>query len=194
MSLIGTKYTLVWGWAGQAIVVLLLLLYAQVAHASTMERVRRWEPVVVQECERVGIEPCPIEETLALVWTESGGDPKRRKSASSQFYGLLQIGAAAAAEAGLASAEQLHGNGRLSIRAHLRIRKRYSRRLKWAGHLGIALLWKAGPGALRKIRERGGALEEDIAAVAQELGLGAVVEYLRRYERALAKLEEVTPC
>lgn len=159
--------------------------------------VKRWAPIVEQECKRAEIEPCPTLQTLALIDVESDGRPAHRKSPRSQYFGLLQIGSAAAAELG-ADASDTHGDGRLAIRLHLQLRKRYARRWNgWAPSVGVALFWKMGPGALRRVRKRvsgGQDLERAVGVVSVELGLGRSREYLRRYLEALRKLQGVTTC
>lgn len=166
------------------------------AHKAWGHPVKRWAPVVEQECQRVGLAPCPVQQTLALIDVESDGRAARRKSPTSQYYGLLQIGTAAAREAGI-QASDTHGDGRLAIRAHLTLRKRYAYRWDSLPTVGVALFWKMGAGALRRVVARvedGEDLESAVRAVSAALHLGRSREYLRRYLEALRKLQGVTPC
>ena len=153
-----------------------------------MAQVERWAPAVRSSCARLDLTPCPVAQTLALIHLESRGDPRARKFPNSQFFGLLQMGAAAAREAGVHQARELHGDGERAILAHLRLRQRYQRRWRRLPALGPAIFWKGGPGSLRGVRQRlqrGDDLADAVAWASRHFGLPRLPRYLARYRAAL---------
>lgn len=134
----------------------------------------------------------PDGVVLALIEVESAGDEFARRTRS-QFCGLLQMGALAGQDVGFEqrgrdTTEALLGDGRAAIHAFLLYQERYKSRHVYQGDR-IALLWKAGPGTVRKVTDllvREG-LSLDQAIERGAAGVPNTVEYIRRFRDARAR-------
>lgn len=147
----------------------------------------------------------PIALGLALIATESAGNPKARKVKvhRSEFWGLLQQGHMASLDLGWEprggkrgwrTAERLHGNGLLAIESWYRLLHRYRDRWGYEGaplELTAAILWKGGAGTARRIRARIQRDGLDVWTAARWIEthennrwrIPNLTEYLRRVER-----------
>jgi murein DD-endopeptidase MepM/ murein hydrolase activator NlpD len=125
---------------------------------------------------------------LSLIDVESNGDPSAHR-ANSQYYGLLQIGKANAADLGKSNRD-FDGDGEASLEGFFRYQQMYHSRTGYDPQL-IALLWKGGPGTVRTyttlLRERG--LGPAQAFLASRWG-GSPLVYLRRFSADAKKWSE----
>lgn len=158
-------------------------------------RVRAWRATVARViCEEGGSE-LSVPTVLALVEVESAGDEHARRP-DSQFCGLLQMGRLAGIDVGYEvngadTTVDLLGDGEKAIRMMLRYQTRYRSRTRGAGWAHAAL-WKGGPGTMRRVWEqidKGRSVDEALLHAQKAVPLPALVEYVRRYHRALAKYE-----
>ena len=148
-------------------------------------RVASWRETAVEEA--ACFEP---EVVLALIHVESAGDDNAKRPGS-QFHGLLQMGRMAGIDVGFQDRGSkttgvLHGNGRLAIRMWARYQQRYSDRVNGDERL-TALLWKGGPGYVKRVNAlvaTGEDFDDAVAMVGKALGFSAT-EYLSRFDKAL---------
>jgi soluble lytic murein transglycosylase-like protein len=152
-----------------------------------LDNVLRWEPLIDQH--GAGL---PKGAILALIDVESKGLPTARR-AGSQFWGLTQIGAAMADDAGIADKTKPRvewaspaRDPDVAIRVTCAQLRRY--RARWTDHglipdeTGIAILWKGGPGTLRAVARAvvAGATLDD-ALKAQEKTIPRLRLYVERF-------------
>jgi len=120
----------------------------------------------------------------ALIMVESSGNPYAHRQGS-QFYGMLQMGAAAAEDVGIPDQRVLNGNPDLALNAFWDYQRRYIERTQGAP-VWMAVLWHDGPGNLQKIMRQ---LEAG-ASVDAALGAGtpAIREYVDRYQQWMKRI------
>jgi soluble lytic murein transglycosylase-like protein len=116
--------------------------------------VARWRPAIREARAELGYseEQYPDALILAVIHTESSGNPSARrynsKGEPAEFVGLMQIGKSNANDLGATNTD-FDGEGEASIRHFLQYVDQYEDR-----HMGdptrIALLWKGGPGTLKR--------------------------------------------
>ncbi len=159
---------------------------------SPNREVSRWRPAINEARAALGLRAdyYPDDLVLALIDVESDGDASARRPGS-QFCGLLQMGRYAGIDVGLDdhgddTTMQLVGDGRRAIDLWLQYQERYAR-LHCYQPSRMALLWKAGPGMLKRVNEllvAGEALNDAIDHAADELGVPNACEYVRRFRAA----------
>lgn len=148
-------------------------------------RVERWRCLARQEAPDI-----PEAVVLSLIHVESAGDESAKRPGS-QFHGLLQMGRMAGIDVGFQdlgskTTSILHGNGELAIRMFARYQDRYSDRT-YGDPDRYALLWKGGPGYLRKVNalvDTGEDFDDAVAMVGRVLKFSAA-EYLTRFRAAM---------
>ncbi len=163
--------------------------------ASPNDRVARWRPAIHEARVAAGVraDHCPDEIVLALIGVESDGDASARR-ADSQFCGLLQMGRYAGIDVGLEdrgsdTTAELVGAGLRAIELWLQYQKRYAR-LHCYQPSRMAVLWKAGPGTLKRVNElldAGEAIDAAIDHAADEMGVPNALDYVRRFRAAREK-------
>lgn len=181
-----------------------LLAMALVTGEMEMSRVEAWREVVREERASLQLRESdyPDHVMLALIHVESAGradarDPKRPQG---QFWGLLQMGAAAGQDVGFElqhprwlTTQALHGDGRRAIRECLRYLSRYGARHK--GDWTTAALWKGGPGTastvMRELPRRGKA--SALAHAEQVHRIPNLREYVRRFDEAALLYHRAAP-
>lgn len=158
-------------------------------------KVEAWRATATRViCEEGGSE-LDVPTVLALIEVESAGDEHARRP-DSQFCGLLQMGRLAGIDVGyedngVNTTVDLLGDGEKAIRMMLRYQARYRSRTRGDGWAQAAL-WKGGPGTMRRVWEqidKSRTPDEALLHAQKTVPLPALVEYVRRYRRALARYE-----
>lgn len=157
-------------------------------------RVTRWLGPVEQIRSQLNLDAqhYPTAAVLALIALETKGDPWCRKFSRSSYYGLLQMGAAAARDIGMKrrgrrTTRPLHGDGELSLELFYRYQRRYGYLVRDEhGKISerMALLWKMGPGSMKTIRQlldEGKPLEEAVSTAARRHKVWRADAYLERF-------------
>lgn len=166
------------------IITILLLAISPESNDKALLRAFSFEKAIVQNINKRRLRLTP-ESVMAIVMTESSGRPCRRKPGmNSQFYGLFQMGNAAAAEASCAPSE-LHCNKRRAVYCWFRYAGRYRKRLD---EVSLPVFWKCGVGCLKRARARfGNKLYANCAKIEKRERISNVCKYIARYEKNLSK-------
>lgn len=149
-----------------------------------LEEVLQWYPKIM---DRQGVDAGAV---LALIRVESAGNPWARREGS-PYWGLLQISNAYAADAydyadlAWRPARDLHGKGERSLDVFYWYMRRYAFLHGWDPRK-VAILHKAGPGALRRILDRG----EPLGAAACRDATPGLCEYLSRFDLFYARYRQ----
>lgn len=183
-------------WARVLMISILFLVAPSTAHAlygleEVPDSVMKWAPTIQDECDGMGLEPCPVEQTLAIIFVETLGRTSARHPRSS-YHGIMQMGGRASRDTRV-KLSSIKRSPRMAIRAHLQYRKRYAKRISFSRRSGVAVLWKCGPGATKIVRKdviSGLSIHDALRKVGKQYRLGRPTRFLNRYEQALVMVEE----
>lgn len=155
-------------------------------------RVERWLEVVrrVRAEEGLTEEQVPDSLVLAIIHTESGGDPnsvgaKTKTGRDSQFNGLMHMGTPLGEAVGLAGGTtSLRGDGEAAIRAFMKAQK-VSRKSTQYDPVGIVLAWSRGGAPARNyLARRAEGLSPQEALDHPTVARHNVQEYVDRFRAA----------